>query len=138
MLRFCHQIDYATSGMLVFAKSAKAAGDCARLFRERTVSKEYTALVFGWPSWDTTDVDVAIDAHPAGGFRYPNSTIVCALLTLISVVCVGTLLLHFVLIAMLLNERISRFVKQQVAFLATVHPSMHTATLILISCCECC
>jgi 23S rRNA-/tRNA-specific pseudouridylate synthase len=70
VLRFCHQIDYATSGILVFAKSAKAAGDCARLFRERTVSKEYTALVFGWPSWDTIDIDVAIDAHPDGGFRY--------------------------------------------------------------------
>ena len=69
MHRFCHQIDYATSGILVVAKSNAAAGACAKLFRDRTTEKEYTALVYGWPPWDEKFIEAAIDAHPSKSFR---------------------------------------------------------------------
>ncbi|CAN0043690.1 unnamed protein product, partial [Phaeothamnion confervicola] len=49
VMRFCHQLDYATSGILVTAKSQEAAGKCAALFRKRTAEKTYTAVVFGHP-----------------------------------------------------------------------------------------
>lgn len=67
--RFCHQLDYATSGILVLAKSLPAASAASKLFANRTTRKEYQALVYGWPEWQETHVATAIDAHSAGGFR---------------------------------------------------------------------
>ena len=51
-VRFCHQLDNATSGVLLSAASKKAAGAAARLFRERRARKTYLALVFGHPTED--------------------------------------------------------------------------------------
>jgi 23S rRNA-/tRNA-specific pseudouridylate synthase len=48
----CHNLDFATSGMIVAAKSKEAAGEVSRLFREREADKLYAALCFGWPTWD--------------------------------------------------------------------------------------
>ena len=42
-VRFCHQLDNATSGVLRSAASKKAAGAAARLFRERRARKTYLA-----------------------------------------------------------------------------------------------
>ena len=53
-VRLCHQLDFATSGVIVTAKSSVAADAVARCFRERTSRKLYAALVFGHPSWDAT------------------------------------------------------------------------------------
>jgi len=46
-LRPCHQLDFATSGVLLVARSRKAARVACRAFEERTTSKEYVALVCG-------------------------------------------------------------------------------------------
>lgn len=48
-LRPCHQLDYATSGVLLVAKTKQAAGHISRLFEERHkgVQKSYTAVVVG-------------------------------------------------------------------------------------------
>lgn len=42
-----HRLDLNTSGVLVIAKTPKAAGYLSKLFRERKVKKEYVALVHG-------------------------------------------------------------------------------------------
>jgi len=46
-LRFCHQLDAATSGLLLAAKSRKAASAACGLFERRQARKQYLALVFG-------------------------------------------------------------------------------------------
>ena len=43
----CHQLDYATSGCLLYAKSSDAAAAATLLFEERKTKKEYLALVYG-------------------------------------------------------------------------------------------
>lgn len=48
-LRPCHQLDYATSGILLVAKTQEAAGYVGRLFQDRRegVQKTYLAIVAG-------------------------------------------------------------------------------------------
>ena len=46
-LRPCHQLDFATSGCLLVARTRKAASVACRAFQERTTSKEYVAVVCG-------------------------------------------------------------------------------------------
>jgi 23S rRNA-/tRNA-specific pseudouridylate synthase len=46
-LRPCHQLDFATSGVLLVARTRKAARVACRAFEERTTSKEYVAVVCG-------------------------------------------------------------------------------------------
>ena len=46
-LRPCHQLDFATSGVLLVARSRKAARVACRAFEERTTKKEYVAVVCG-------------------------------------------------------------------------------------------
>ncbi|KAJ1635285.1 pseudouridine synthase [Pavlovales sp. CCMP2436] len=46
-LRFCHQLDAATSGLLLAAKDKAAAAAAGRLFELRRARKQYLALVFG-------------------------------------------------------------------------------------------
>ena len=48
-LRHCHQLDYATSGVMLYATSKKAAAAAQICFQERRVQKEYLALVWGTP-----------------------------------------------------------------------------------------
>lgn len=43
--RFCHQLDFSTSGALCVALSKEAAGRAYKCFKERTVTKAYMALV---------------------------------------------------------------------------------------------
>ena len=45
-----HRLDRETSGVLVLARTSAAMEDLRQQFRERLVSKEYTALVRGVPS----------------------------------------------------------------------------------------
>jgi 23S rRNA-/tRNA-specific pseudouridylate synthase len=51
--RFCHQLDFSTSGALCVALNKAAAGSAYRCFKERRVTKAYLALVrpglsLGW------------------------------------------------------------------------------------------
>jgi tRNA pseudouridine65 synthase len=45
-----HRLDKATSGVLLFARSAEAAGRWGRAFESGAVRKRYLALVRGWPA----------------------------------------------------------------------------------------
>ncbi|MBR4079201.1 MAG: RluA family pseudouridine synthase [Christensenellaceae bacterium] len=42
-----HRLDRAVGGMMVFAKTAKAAADLSRQVQDRTLQKEYLAVVHG-------------------------------------------------------------------------------------------
>uniref|UniRef100_A0A9L0SSY4 RNA pseudouridine synthase domain containing 1 n=1 Tax=Equus caballus TaxID=9796 RepID=A0A9L0SSY4_HORSE len=42
--RFCHQLDFSTSGALCVALNKAAAGSAYRCFKERRVTKAYLAL----------------------------------------------------------------------------------------------
>lgn len=46
-LRPCHQIDYATSGCLLIARSREAAALASKAFEDRQVKKTYLAIVVG-------------------------------------------------------------------------------------------
>jgi 23S rRNA pseudouridine1911/1915/1917 synthase len=48
-LRAVHRIDRDTSGLVVFARTAKAERDLLKQFREHTVERRYLALVRGTP-----------------------------------------------------------------------------------------
>ena len=45
IIRTTHQLDYATSGVLLMAKSRKAAGTACQAFAHRTTKKEYLSIV---------------------------------------------------------------------------------------------
>jgi 23S rRNA-/tRNA-specific pseudouridylate synthase len=45
IIRTTHQLDYATSGVLLMAKSKKAAGTACSAFQDRLAKKEYLAIV---------------------------------------------------------------------------------------------
>ncbi|CAL1136002.1 unnamed protein product [Cladocopium goreaui] len=51
-VRFCHQLDHATSGVLLMAANKAAGRVGSQLFEKRQVQKTYLALVLGQPSWD--------------------------------------------------------------------------------------
>lgn len=51
-VRLCHNLDFATSGVIVAATSREAANDVSRCFRERLARKLYCALVLDHPTWD--------------------------------------------------------------------------------------
>jgi len=70
-VRFCHQLDNATSGVLVAASSKQAAGAAAKLFRERKARKSYLAIVFGHPAADewTVEARMGKDLEDPKGFR---------------------------------------------------------------------
>eukprot|EP00978_Attheya_sp_CCMP212_P018522 scaffold50756_cov46-Attheya_sp.AAC.4 len=46
-IRPCHQLDYATSGVLLFAVTKEAAAAACRAFADRSTQKQYVALVHG-------------------------------------------------------------------------------------------
>ena len=70
-VRFCHQLDNATSGVLLCALTKKAAGVAAKMFRERRTKKFYSAVVFGWPEKDfwTSTKKIGKDEEDETGFR---------------------------------------------------------------------
>ena len=55
-----HRLDADTSGLLVVARSEEAGAELVRMFREREVEKEYLALVFGTPRFDTDWIETPI------------------------------------------------------------------------------
>ena len=62
--RFCHQLDTATSGVVLTANTREAAGSAAKLFRERRAKKRYLAVVFGWPENDEWTVEAKLSKDP--------------------------------------------------------------------------
>ncbi|CAE8623898.1 unnamed protein product [Polarella glacialis] len=51
-VRFCHQLDHATSGVMLMASNKKAGSVGSQLFEKRLASKSYLALVLGHPPWE--------------------------------------------------------------------------------------
>lgn len=60
-LYLAHRLDRATSGVLLVAKSREIAAELGRQLMERSVNKDYLAVVRGWP-----DESGCID-HPLSG-----------------------------------------------------------------------
>jgi tRNA pseudouridine32 synthase / 23S rRNA pseudouridine746 synthase len=67
-LKFCHQLDYSTSGIITIAKTRAAAALAAREFETRRTVKYYSALVLGRLAGDCS-VDAPIADDPAASNR---------------------------------------------------------------------
>src|SRR6266404_7930749 len=55
-----NRLDRETSGIVLAAKTTTAAREFGLLMQSHRVSKEYHAMVWGWPEWDCKTVDAAI------------------------------------------------------------------------------
>lgn len=64
-----HRLDKDTSGVILAAKTAKAHFELASQFEERTVKKEYYAIVEGEPRFDSDVINVPIGRDPANHER---------------------------------------------------------------------
>jgi 23S rRNA pseudouridine955/2504/2580 synthase len=60
-----HRLDKETSGILVIARTATAAGFLTRAFREETTRKIYWAIVVGLPKPRQGRIDLALAKSPA-------------------------------------------------------------------------
>ncbi len=56
-----NRLDRETSGLVLVAKTAEAARRFGLLMQQHRVHKEYLAIVWGWPEWETTMVDAPLD-----------------------------------------------------------------------------
>lgn len=63
--RVVHRLDLDTSGLMMLSRSRLATSDLNRQFRERLVSKEYIATVYGEPDGDEGEINLPItpDSH---------------------------------------------------------------------------
>jgi len=59
-----HRLDLDTSGLLVLSQSRKATSDLNRQFRERTISKQYIAVVDGTVKQNEGDIRLPIAPDP--------------------------------------------------------------------------
>src|SRR5438477_5138032 len=55
-----NRLDRETSGIVLVAKTTAAAREFGLLMQSRRVKKEYQAIVWGWPEWETKIVDAPI------------------------------------------------------------------------------
>ena len=65
--KLVHRLDKDTSGVLLVARSARAAGHFAKTFSSRTARKVYWALVVGVPSPENGSVDAPLAKQPGTG-----------------------------------------------------------------------
>ncbi len=65
-----HRLDVGTSGVMVVAKSPSAYTALKRQFKERTVDKEYHAVVHGILDPLAGTIDAPIDRHPSKDYRW--------------------------------------------------------------------
>ena len=56
-----NRLDRETSGLVLVAKKADTARRFGVLMQRRQLKKEYLAIVWGWPAWESTLVDAALD-----------------------------------------------------------------------------
>jgi 23S rRNA pseudouridine1911/1915/1917 synthase len=56
-----NRLDRETSGLVLVAKTAAAARKFGLLMQERQLKKEYLAIVWGWPDWETRIVEAPLD-----------------------------------------------------------------------------
>jgi 23S rRNA pseudouridine1911/1915/1917 synthase len=55
-----NRLDRETSGLVLVAKNAAAARRFGLMMQEQRIAKEYLAIVWGWPEWDSTTVDAPL------------------------------------------------------------------------------
>ncbi|HSH38151.1 MAG TPA: RNA pseudouridine synthase, partial [Chthoniobacterales bacterium] len=55
-----NRLDRETSGLVLVAKTAAAAREFGLLMQRQRIAKEYLAIVWGWPKWQTTAVDAPL------------------------------------------------------------------------------
>ncbi|MQA14437.1 MAG: RluA family pseudouridine synthase [Pseudonocardiaceae bacterium] len=65
-----HRLDVGTSGVMLVAKSERAYTALKQAFRNRTVDKQYRALVQGHPDPLRGTIDAPIDRHPRHDWRF--------------------------------------------------------------------
>uniref|UniRef100_A0A8B9WZ87 RNA pseudouridine synthase domain containing 1 n=1 Tax=Bos mutus grunniens TaxID=30521 RepID=A0A8B9WZ87_BOSMU len=65
--RFCHQLDFSTSGALCVALNKAAAGSAYRCFKDRRVTKAYLALVRGHVQESRMTISYAIGKNSTEG-----------------------------------------------------------------------
>ncbi len=68
-----HRLDKDTSGVLVIAKTERAMAVLGRALKERTLEKEYLAVVYGRPTLRKGKIDLAIRRDPADRKRMSTS-----------------------------------------------------------------
>jgi 23S rRNA pseudouridine1911/1915/1917 synthase len=69
-----HRLDRDTTGVMVVARTNEAARSLVNQFKHKTVEKEYTAVVWGSPPFDSDWIDLPLGPHP----RRPASRAVVA------------------------------------------------------------
>lgn len=62
-----NRLDRETSGLVLVAKTAEAARTFGLAMQEQRIAKEYLAIVWGWPEWETTTVDAPLARQGAHG-----------------------------------------------------------------------
>jgi len=65
--KLVHRLDKDTSGVLLLARSSRAAGFFAKAFSSRTARKVYWALVVGVPDIDDGTIELPIGKQPGSG-----------------------------------------------------------------------
>ncbi len=65
-----HRLDVGTTGAMVVAKSAAAYTSLKRQFKERTVDKQYHAVVHGLLDPLVGTIDAPIDRHPSKDYKW--------------------------------------------------------------------
>src|ERR1700719_990836 len=56
-----NRLDRETSGLVLVAKTSAMARKLGLLMQKRLVTKEYLAIVWSWPDWETKLVDAPLD-----------------------------------------------------------------------------
>src|SRR4029077_14211388 len=56
-----NRLDRETSGLVLVAKTSAAARKLGIRMQERRVKKEYLAIVWAWPEWETKVVNAPLD-----------------------------------------------------------------------------
>jgi len=56
-----NRLDRETSGLVLVAKTARAARDFGLLMQRHSFRKEYLAIVWGWPEWEHKLIDAPLD-----------------------------------------------------------------------------
>lgn len=59
-LSIINRLDRETSGLVVIAKNKTAARTLCRAMERRQIEKHYYAIIFGWPEWESCEVDAPI------------------------------------------------------------------------------
>lgn len=56
-----NRLDRETSGLVLVAKTARAARDFGLSMQRHSLRKEYLAIVWGWPEWEYKLIDAPLD-----------------------------------------------------------------------------